>query len=829
MPLRYRARVVDHLSHEGYKPVPLRILERQMKVPDGDRELFRSVVRALAQDGTLQMGVDEVVRLPRHGNEVIGVIRMNARGFGFVKPESASREGDLHIPAGKSLDAISGDRVRVEVVRRRDGWDKPGRDSASGRVIEIITRGQTRFAGTLLQDGKRWIVKADGRSLAGDVIIRDPHAKGAKAGDKVAIEVLRFPSEDRAAEAVIVDVLGSAGEPDVETAAVILTHGLRTEFPAAAIHEASSASRQFEADCDGDWSVRGARERFPNREDLTGSTVFTIDPPDARDFDDAISISHNTELNEWILGVHIADVAHFVRASGPIDTEGAARGNSTYLPRRVIPMLPEVLSNGVCSLQEGVPRLTRSAFITFDGSGVVLGQRLAATIIRSAKRLTYLEAQALIEGDEELARKHARTDTAYSEPLRGALRLCDKLSRLLRKRRLKDGMIVLSLPESDLVFDETGRVADVVPEDTAFTHTLIEMFMVEANEALARTFAALGVPLLRRIHPDPVFGDIEELAVALRAAGMRLGEEPSRQDLQRVLDSTRGTTAERAVHFSVLRTMSKATYSPAIIGHYALASAHYAHFTSPIRRYPDLLVHRVMDAYVDATENGRAAVGGRARKQLASQLMNDARVPNEGTLIDLGRHCSATEVSSERAERELRTFLVLQFLHDHHMGAELPGVVTGVMPSGTGIWVTLDKYLVDGMIRARDLAASSSNDRWSLHQLSGRLVSSRGGASIGIGDAVIVTVAAVDLAGRNLTLTLTKMPERTLHAAGEPEQRRRGGRHLSKEAAPESDSAPSESGESQFGRKGGRRGTKGRGADGHKKGFKKGRRGRRSK
>ena len=379
-----------------------------------------------------------------------------------------------------------------------------------------------------------------------------------------------------------------------------------------------------------------------------------------------------TKEGTWTLGVHIADVAGFIPVGSPLDVEAHARGTSVYLPRRVIPMLPEVLSNGVCSLQEGVNRFTKSVFIEFDGRGKVLGQRVSRSVIRSRKRLTYLEAQALIDGDRKEARKHARTEPVYEDELLDALRMSNQLARTLRKRRQRDGMIVLNLPEVELVFDDDGHVIDAVPEDDAYTHTIIEMFMVEANEAVARTFSAIDVPLIRRIHPEPALGDVQELQMYASIVGLRVPDSPTRHDLQQLLDATRDTPAARAIHFAVLRTLSKATYSPALVGHFALASAHYAHFTSPIRRYPDLTVHRALEAYLDRTDNGRAAPGGRKRKAFARDLMADDRVLDEGQLVELGRHCSEMEVEAEQAERELREFLVLQFLAEHHLGDEFP-------------------------------------------------------------------------------------------------------------------------------------------------------------
>jgi len=756
MPLRYTFRILDHLSHQRYQPSSLKAIAQELRISEEDMPAFKQAMQKLEDENKLHTGKDGLVRLPNYPAEVTGKFRLNPRGFGFLIPEQKFEGGDLFVPQGSTSNAVSGDTVRAEVIRRERRRQSDDKHSPFiARIIEVIERGHERFVGVLQKRGTSWFVEPDGRNLTEPILIRDPHAKNAKVGDKVVIEMLHYPEDNFVSEGVITKVLGEAGRPDVETQGVIEAHGLRTEFADDVLDEARRVTNAF----DDDESTWGARE------DFRSTFVFTIDPPDAKDFDDAISIRHDASKGEWELCVHIADVSTFVEQDGPLDEEARVRGNSVYLPRLVLPMLPETLSNGICSLQEGVARLTKTAIIRCDSKGDVLGQRLCSSVIKSAKRLTYIEAQALIEGDLEKAKANARTEPEYSDELIDALKLSDQFARVLRKRRMRDGMIVLNLPSVELVFDDDGHVIDAHPEDDSFTHTIIEMFMVEANEAVARTFASMNVPLIRRIHPEPMNADVEELRMYARAVSVPLPEVPKRHDLQRLLDATRDTPASRVIHLAVLRTLTKATYSPAIIGHYALASEHYAHFTSPIRRYPDLLVHRAIAALAERTDNGKRMPKGDKRDGLARKLMDDDRVLDEGQLIELGHHCSDTEVEAETAEHELRSFLVLQYLAEHHMGSEFAAVVTGVSPAG--VFVSIDQFLIEGLVRTTDLPSGKSRaGSWNINEETNRLVSKRSGMSLGTGDIVKVRILSIDLAARQMNLEISAMPTEESRLAG---------------------------------------------------------------
>ncbi len=721
-------------------------------VADSDLDQSWDAAEAMVDPHQVLYAGPEQAALPPLGNEMIGKIHVHKRGFGFIVPDSPTEHGDLFVPAGRTEGAMTGDHVRARVIKESRGprgRGKSGKSPYIGQVVEIIQRADKHYVGNLSKRGQLWIAKVDGGVIRDPVIIRDAHAKNAREGDKVLIELIEYPEDDQPGEGVIIKVLGESGLPDVETQAVMHTYGLVDAFPAQVLEDARIAARGFDA-----------QAIPPEREDLTNKLICTIDPPDAKDYDDAINIDKlDADVEKdgaaYELGVHIADVSHFVTSGTELDQEAYQRGNSAYLPRKVVPMLPELLSNGVCSLQEGVNRFCESAFIRYDAKGHVISQRFARTVIRSAKRLTYLEAQALIDGDLREARKHTAGTAKYPSGLIDMVKLMDELAKLLRKRRLASGMIVLALPDVELVYDDAGYVIDAVPEDEAFTHKIIEMFMVEANEAVARLFDSLNVPMIRRVHPDPDAGNLGDLRRYARVAGYNIPEKPTRTELQNLLDAVRGKPAQWAVHMAVLKTLSKAEYAPSPIGHFALASTHYTHFTSPIRRYPDLIVHRALGAYLElkTAAPGSTSGGGKSGQRIGEKLKDDPRCPDEQTLIKAGRHCSTTERNAESAERDLRTFLVLELL-SNHLGEDFEGTVTGV--ASTGVYVRLDKYLVEGFISVSDLPSSRQGDRWRFNRDTGAMVAQRSGKTISISNRFTVRIAAINPAARVMELAIIK-------------------------------------------------------------------------
>jgi ribonuclease R len=712
MPDPTSERILKFIGASTYRPQKVRALARSMGVEEEEYGEFRESIKSLMRSGRIVLGGGNAVMLPRTPGMIVGTYRAHARGFGFVVPESPDEHGDLYVPPGESGGAITGDTVRARILRK---GKRGTRMLHEGRIVEVLARGNSQFVGELKHEAGRWFVWPDGNTLNAPIEVADVTAKSARAGDQVVVELTEYPRGPQPARGVIMKRLGRSGEAAVAVRSIIYQYHLPEQFPEEVLNEARRVTRSFSLD-----------RELARREDLRNEVIFTIDPDDAKDFDDAISLRTVSRIHsrhsqgEWELGVHIADVSTFVKPGGPLDAEAYQRGNSVYFPGHVIPMLPEILSNGLCSLQEGQPRLVKSAFIRYDAKGRPVSSRFANAVIQSKKRLTYLEASGILEGKTG----------GFPRDVVETLREMEKLARTIRQRRRDEGMLVLDLPEVELVLDEKGNVVGAEPADASFSHTLIEMFMVEANEAVARLFARLGVPCLRRIHPEPDTETSQQLGLFLRLMGHTLPRAHTRKDLQALLDATRGRPEGFAVHMAVLRSMEKAVYSPKNVGHYALASEDYCHFTSPIRRYPDLTIHRLLDLYLDHKIEAR----------------KDRRtVPHAAQLLETGAHFSFAERRAEDAEREIKKVLVLHLLA-RRLGEESDGVVTGV--ANVGVFVQLREFLIDGLIRFADLP----DDWWELDQRQGILVGQRSGRKIRIGDRLRVRIAAVNIPARELDL-----------------------------------------------------------------------------
>lgn len=753
MAKHFSERIIEFLGNPEYRPMRARKLAHAMGIAEAHRGDFHDAVDALRRSGRVVLGSNNAVSLPQRGGQIVGTFRGNPRGFGFVVPDEDTAHGDLYIPENETLDAVTGDRVLCVVFRR---GKRDGKAAFGGRIIEVVERGNSQFVGQLHNNENVWYVEPDGKTLHGPVLIGDPGAKSAKAGDQVVIELTQYPREGKPARGVIVERLGHQNDPGVDLVSICRQFHLPDAFPDEVISETRALARSFDPD---------ALER---EREVVEELVITIDPDDARDFDDAISLrrlggqsgdgrktkkkSKTSPLSQpaWELGVHIADVSHFVRPGTALDDEAQERGTSVYLPGKVIPMLPETLSNGLCSLQEKEPRLCKSAFIRYDTGGRVVGARFANTIIRSDKRLTYGQATQILEGKKR----------GFPKPVVELVQRMDELARVIRKRRLDDGMIVLDLPDVHLILDDDGRVVGAEPEDTSFSHTIIEMFMVEANEAAARLLHGLGAGYLRRIHPKPDADSLENMARFVQASGFKMPKKIEPKDMQKLLDDLRGDPESYAINIAVLRSMSLAEYSPKPIGHFALASDNYAHFTSPIRRYPDLLVHREIDRNLAEPKKKAKKKGKKADGAAASKA-----------LVAMGKQMSYLSRRAESAERELKSVKVLTLLKDQ-IGEEFEGVVTGV--TNFGMFVQHPKYLTDGLLRIEDLG----DDWWDVNTRTGRITGERSGETFALGSKINVRIDQVDVPGRQLNLILADAPAQSKSRRGRKGEagKSRGGR-----------------------------------------------------
>jgi len=700
MPEIFKNQIIKLLKHTDYEPLKLAQLAKTLEVGSEDYPEFKDAFDQLRQAGHVVVGARNLVSLPALAGQIVGTFRANPRGFGFIIPLEPNSHGDLFIPPSAKGDAMTGDIVIAKVKRQ---GKRGGEMRYSGEIIEVLERAQNRFVGTLVKHPEAWLVQPDGKSFFDPISVDDVGAKGAREKDKVVVEILSYPTEKYLARGVIVEVLGKAGHDCIE--------------------QARRAASQFNP------------EKPSSRQDITDKVIITIDPPDAKDFDDAISIEKDARGN-MVLGVHIADVSHFVTEDSPLDAEAKTRGNSTYLPGKTIPMLPEILSNGICSLQPDQKRFAKSAYITYDRQGNILARSFANSIICSKQRLTYLQADRILKG---------HTKDAGPEVI-SLLNDMEALSRAIEQRRRKNGMIHLDLPETELEFDKSGQVVDAHPADDSYPHTIIEMFMVEANDSVASLFDRLNVAFMRRIHPEPDAMSMKNLARLVKAFGFTLPRNPDRKVIQDLLAAVKGADTSFAVNMAVLRSFEKAQYAPLHIGHYALASTNYCHFTSPIRRYADLMVHRALERYLQ---------NKKPRKE------------QEQDLAQVGKHITFTEQRAEDAERELRTVLTLQLL-SKKIGEQLDCVVTGL--TGFGVFVQCRKFGIEGLIRM----ASLGPDHWKYNEKTQCIAGERSGRSIRMGQAIKVRIVSVNVPARQLDVSpvelLAKEPKQQIKSKARKKQ-----------------------------------------------------------
>jgi ribonuclease R len=758
--------ILELVHAPGYRPAKPRVIAKQLKLSDEEAVDVRRAVKQLIRRGLLRYASNHLVmplavktpslsnsrgptargaadegqeeqlaeKLARKssrkpgGNRVLGVFQRTQKGFGFVRLDqpgaAAERAKDIYVAADDSADAATGDVVLVELTRKRRGEMGP-----RGQIVEIVERQTHQFVGTYFESQGAAYAKIDGAMFARPIGVGDPGAKNAQPDDKVVIEMVRFPSPLHDGEGVITEVLGQRGKPGVDTLSIIREFGLPDRFPEDVIADADRQAETFD-------------ESIAGRKDFTGETIVTIDPVDARDFDDAISLER-LKNGHWRLGVHIADVSHFVRPKTPLDREALERATSVYLPDRVLPMLPEVISNGLASLQPGKVRYTKTAVMEFTDEGLRVSTELYSGAIRSTKRLTYEQVDDFLT-DREAARRKLGS------------KVCDLLDRMhtlamtLRKRRMAHGSLELNMPEVKVDLDKQGRVTGAHVVENTESHQIIEEFMLAANEAVAEAIHDRGLHFLRRVHQSPSPQKLQALTEFVAELGYKTESLQSRFELQKLLAAATGKPEQHAVHFAVLRSMQRAIYSPMEEGHYALASECYCHFTSPIRRYPDLTVHRLIDAILTKQKpRGKGdspllceAPSGPFR-QMGTVPFSTKPRNDYDELVVLGRHCSDREQRAEAAERDLTKLKLLAYLSDR-IGEEMEAVVTGV--ESYGLFVQGVKLPAEGLVRVETLR----DDRYYFDRASHSLSGHQAGNSYRLGDLLRVAVTKVDLERREI-------------------------------------------------------------------------------
>ena len=743
--------VLAHLLRPNYQPVKPRVIAKQLKLPSEQHRALKLCIKRLVQQGKAVYGSGHLVRPvaserkaesgkrkaggqasppdtsrlpemqppkktdgtrsvpPTKGNEVVGKFRRAAGGFGFVRPSGtpsgSDRSFDVFIPEKSAHDAASGDLVRVRLGRSQ-ARNKTGEMRRAGEIIDILERDTHQFVGVYRERDGDAFVEIDGKTFGQPIPVGDPGAKNAQPGAKVVVEMVRFPSPRHEGEAVVTEVLGQRGSPGVDTLSIMREFGLEEKFPDDVMEAAREEADKFD-------------ESVGKRLDLTRETIITIDPVDARDFDDAISLSRIDNGN-WRLGVHIADVSHFVKVKTPLDREAKDRATSVYLPDRVIPMLPEVISNNLASLQPDKVRYCETVFIEFTPVGTPIASEWHKSAIKSVRRFTYEEVDEYLAGREAWRSK-------LTPQVHQLVADMHELAMTLRKRRLKAGSIELTLPEVKIDLDKSGLVTGAHLVVNTESHQVIEEFMLAANEAVARILSAKGVPFLRRVHDLPNPKKLHALTEFVRELGIECDSLESRFEIKRVIAAVAGQPEEHAVNYAVLRSMQKAIYSPVEEGHYALNSKEYCHFTSPIRRYPDLTIHRALEA------------------------IHRGKRPREtfDELALLGEHCRERELRAQIAERELTKVKLLTYL-SQRIGMQLEAVITGV--EDFGVFAQGVELPAEGLIHVSTLG----DDHYRFESRSHSLVGYREGNSYRLGDVIQVEVSHVDVDKRVLDFRVVK-------------------------------------------------------------------------
>ena len=659
--------ICDLVADEFYVPMKEKELAMFLQVSKADKEEFKSILEELLAEGKLSL-TTKGKYIKSNGNLLVGTFISHAKGYGFV--EIDGMEEDFYIPEDKVNGAFHKDIVEIAMLSSRSGGKRK-----EAQIVKIIRRGMTQIVGTYEKSKNFGFVIPDNGKLSQDIFVPKERSKGAVSGHKVVVELTDYGSEKKSPEGKVVEILGHVNDPGVDIMSIVRGYELPMEFGERVLNQAERVAKEVsDADCAG-------------RKDLRDLVMVTIDGEDAKDLDDAVSVSFDGE--KYYLGVHIADVTNYVQENSALDKEALKRGTSVYLVDRVIPMLPHILSNGICSLNAGVDRLALSCLMTIDQKGEITDYEICESVIRVTKRMSYTVVKNILT-EENVYEEHPE----YEEYrfLHEMFHLMENLSGLLRGKRRKRGAVDFDFPESKILLDKQGVPLEIKPYERNVATMIIEDFMLAANETVAQHFYWLELPFVYRVHDTPDAEKIKKLVTFLHNFGYSMksigsqngkvsGEEVHPKEIQKLLDKIEGTPQEALISRLTLRSMKQAKYSVESSGHFGLAAPYYCHFTSPIRRYPDLQIHRII------------------KEQLRGRLQGEREEHYRQILPEVAKHASQTERRAEEAERETDKLKKAEYM-EAHLGEVFEGVVSGI--TAWGIYVELANT-VEGLVHVSRL------------------------------------------------------------------------------------------------------------------------------
>jgi ribonuclease R len=701
-----KEKLVEFMKEEAYKPMLKEELAEFLGINRKEKEIFYKLLDEMESEGLIIKTRNNRYGVPERMNLVVGKLQGHPKGYGFVIPDNKELK-DVYVSPTDLNGALHGDKVIVRISKTADDLKKP-----EGEVIRILERANERIVGTFENNGNFGFVIPDETRISMDVFVPKADMNGAQTNQKVVVEITRWPEKRRNPEGRVIEILGSKDDVGTDILAIIKKFDLSEEFPEKVLNEAEKIPEEI------------SEREIARRMDLRDMTIFTIDGIDAKDLDDAVSIQ-KLDNGNYRLGVHIADVSHYVQENSPLDKEALKRGTSVYLVDRVIPMLPKKLSNGVCSLNPRVPRLTLSVFMTIDKNGKVIEHNIVESVIESKERLTYTDVSDILEKDDKELKKR------YEHILED-LKLMEELCIILREKREKRGSIDFDFNESKIILDENGKPVDIVKAERRIANRIIEEFMLVCNETVAEYMYWTRTPFIYRIHEDPDIEKIIEFNKFIHNFGYTLKgvQDIHPKELQLLTKKVEGTREETIINTIMLRSLKKAKYSSDSQSHFGLAARYYCHFTSPIRRYPDLQIHRII-------------------KEFINNKLKDKELEKLKTRLPMvAEQSSIRERIAEEAEWETEDLKKVEFMSDK-IGEIYEGIISGV--TAFGIFVELDNT-VEGLVHVSTLV----DDYYQYDEYNYSLIGERTKKTYRIGDIVKVQVVKADIGRREIDFILVE-------------------------------------------------------------------------